>query len=71
MFRLTAMDNRNQRDGRAIEELGWYNPHAQTDDAKCSFDTDRVKHWLDVGAQPTPTVKSLLKKSGIETKAGK
>ena len=71
MYRLTAMDQRNQRDGRAIEELGWYNPHAETDEAKCSFNEERVKYWLGVGAQPSPTVSDLLKKSGIEPKPGK
>ena len=71
MYRLTAMDQRNQRDGRAIEELGWYNPHAESDDTKFSFETDRVQYWLSVGAQPNPTVKSLLKKAGIEPTPGK
>jgi small subunit ribosomal protein S16 len=71
MFRLNAMDNRNQRDGRSIEELGWYNPHAETDNEKFSFDHDRVRYWLSNGAQPSPTVASLLKKAGIEPRPGK
>jgi small subunit ribosomal protein S16 len=71
MYRLNAMDQRSQRDGRSIEELGWYNPHAETDDAKFSFNNDRVKYWLGVGAQPSQTVSSLLKKAGIEPKPGK
>jgi small subunit ribosomal protein S16 len=71
MYRLNVMDQRNQRDGRAIEELGWYNPHAASDDAKVSLNQDRVQYWLGVGAQPSQTVKSLLKKAGIEPKPGK
>jgi small subunit ribosomal protein S16 len=71
MFRLNAQDQRNSRDGRSIEELGWYNPHAESDENKFSFDNERVKYWLSVGAQPSPTVSDMLKKAGIEPKPGK
>jgi small subunit ribosomal protein S16 len=63
-FRIGAFDNRTRRDGRAIEELGHYDPHANEDD-KYSLDTDRIEYWLSVGAKPTETVASILLKNGI------
>jgi small subunit ribosomal protein S16 len=68
-YRLGAMDKRNPRDGRVIEELGWYDPIAAGEQIK--FDTERVKHWLSVGAQPSDTVRDLLRKVGVETKPAK
>src|SRR5580700_1586134 len=67
-FRLNAIDLRSPRDGRVSEELGYYDP--RTTDAAKQFvaKLDRCKHWLDVGAVPSPTVSSLLKKSGLEHK---
>ena len=65
-FRLSAMDSRCPRDGRVIEELGWYDPHASGEQVK--FDTERVAYWLSVGAQPSETVRDLLKKQGIAVK---
>jgi small subunit ribosomal protein S16 len=67
-FRLNAIDSRAPRDGRVIEELGSYDPRA-TDAAKQFVaKLDRCKHWLDVGAVPSETVSSLLKRSGLEHK---
>lgn len=68
-YRLGAMDKRNPRDGRVIEELGWYDPIAAGEQIK--FDTERVKHWLSVGAQPSDTVRDLLRKVGVEVKPAK
>ena len=68
-YRLGAMDKRNPRDGRVIEELGWYDPIAAGEQIK--FDTERVKLWLSVGAQPSDTVRDLLRKVGVETKPAK
>jgi len=67
-YRLSAVDSRTPRDGRVIEELGTYDP--QNKDAGKVFvaKLDRCKHWLDVGAIPSPTVSSLLKKAGVEHK---
>jgi small subunit ribosomal protein S16 len=56
-------DSRSPRDGRFIEEIGYYNP--LTDPAEINVDGDKVKKWLENGAQATETVKSLLKKSGV------
>lgn len=64
-FRLNAIDSRNQRDGRVLEELGLYDPHGKTPEAQVRLNEDRIKYWLSVGAQPTETVASLLKKNGI------
>ena len=62
-YRVVVADSRYPRDGRFIEEIGYYNP--QTEPAEVKIDADKAKAWLANGAQPTETVKSLLKKSGI------
>ncbi len=62
-YRVVVADSRYPRDGRFIEEIGYYNP--QTNPAEVKIDADKAKDWLAKGAQPTETVKSLLKKSGI------
>ncbi|MBL9147494.1 MAG: 30S ribosomal protein S16 [Phycisphaerae bacterium] len=68
-YRLGAMDKRSPRDGRVIEELGWFDPVAK--DNQINFNTDRVKYWLNAGAQPSETVANLLKKAGIDPMVGK
>ena len=67
-FRLSAIDSRSPRDGRVIEELGHYNPREKDQAKQFVAKLDRCKHWLDVGAVPSETVSSLLKKAGIEHK---
>ena len=62
-YRVIVADSRSPRDGRFIEEIGYYNP--MTNPAEIKIDADKAKKWLGNGAQPTETVKSLLKKSGI------
>jgi small subunit ribosomal protein S16 len=62
-YRVVVADSRYPRDGRFIEEVGYYNP--QTEPAEVKIDADKAKAWLAKGAQPTETVKALLKKSGI------
>lgn len=69
-FRINAMDTRSSRDGRIIEELGVYNPHG-SDAEKVKLNTDRVLYWLSVGAQPSETVRSFLKKAGLIDGRGK
>ncbi len=61
-YRIVAADSRFPRDGRFIEELGTYNPLVEP--AQITVDAERVQKWLADGAQPTDTVRSLLKKSG-------
>ena len=62
-YRLVVADSRYPRDGRFIEEVGTYNP--MTNPAEIKIDKEKVEKWLATGAQPTDSVKSLLKKSGI------
>ena len=62
-YRVIVADSRCPRDGRFIEEIGYYNPLTNPVDIK--IDADKAKKWLGNGAQPTETVKALLKKSGI------
>ena len=62
-YRIVVADSRYPRDGRFIDEVGYYNP--LTDPADLKVDTEKVQKWISNGAQPTDTVKSLLKKAGI------
>ncbi len=62
-YRVVVADSRFPRDGRFIEEIGTYNP--MTEPAEVKIDAEKAKTWLKNGAQPTDTVKSLLKKTGI------
>ena len=62
-YRIVVSDSRYPRDGRFIEEIGTYNP--LTDPSEVKIDADRAKAWIANGAQPTDTVKVLLKKEGI------
>ena len=62
-YRVVVADSRSPRDGRFIEEIGYYNP--MTNPAEIQIDAEKAKTWLTNGAQPTETVKSLLKKSEI------
>ncbi len=64
-FRLNAMDSRAPRNGKVIEELGWYDPNATTLETQASLNRERIEYWLSVGAQPSETVGDLLKRSGI------
>jgi len=62
-YRVVVADSRSPRDGRFIEELGYYNP--TKDPAEVKIDADKAKTWISNGAQPTDTVKALLKKEGV------
>lgn len=62
-YRVVVADSRYPRDGRFIEEIGTYNP--MTDPSEVKIDADKAKAWIANGAQPTDTVKNLLKKEGI------
>ena len=62
-YRLVVADSRSPRDGKFIEEIGYYNPI--TEPAEIKIDAEKAKKWLDCGAQPSDTVRSLLEKSGI------
>lgn len=62
-YRIVVADSRYPRDGRFIEEIGTYNP--MTDPSTIVVDNEKAKTWISNGAQPTDTVKALLKKSGV------
>ena len=63
-YRVVVADSRYPRDGRFIEELGYYNP--LTEPSTIKIDLEKAKNWIANGAQPTDTVKVLLKKAGLE-----
>ena len=62
-YRIVAIDSRVQRDGKYLENIGTYNP--VKDPAELSLQTDRALYWLGVGAQPSDTVRSLLRRTGV------
>ncbi len=62
-YRIVVADSRFSRDGRFIEEIGFYNPMREP--AEITIDAEKAKKWLSNGAQPTDTVRSILKKNGI------
>ncbi len=62
-YRLVAADSRSPRDGRFLEILGFYNPHA--DPIEVRLKSDRIIFWIKQGAKPTNTVISLLKREGV------
>ena len=66
-FRVNAIDSRSPRDGRVIEQLGWYDPNARQADQQLSLNRERIEYWIGVGAQPSDTVRQLLKRQGIVT----
>ena len=62
-YRIVVADSRSPRDGRCIEEIGTYNP--LTTPATVTVDAEKAQQWIKNGAQPTDTVKSLLKKANV------
>ena len=63
-YRVVVADAKAPRDGRFIDELGYYNP--LTEPAEIKLDAEKVSKWVKTGAQPTDTVRALIKKAGIE-----
>ena len=62
-YRIVVADSRSPRDGRFIEELGFYNPLVEP--AEVRIDADKAKDWMQKGAQPTDTVRRLFKNAGV------
>jgi len=62
-YRIVVTDHHTARDGKPKEEIGFYDP--RTNPATVKIDKERAQYWLGVGAQPSTTVKSILKKQGI------
>jgi small subunit ribosomal protein S16 len=66
-YRIVVMDSRAPRDGKTIEELGYYHP-IETEDKQISFDADKVKFWIDRGAAVSDTVHNILNKRNFSLK---
>lgn len=64
IYRIVVADSKSPRDGRFIEIVGQYAPRA-TDDQAVNLKADRIEYWLNVGAQPSDTVRSILRRSGM------
>lgn len=64
-YRVVVADSRSPRDGKSIEEIGYYNPIAKKDDIPLKINEERALYWLSTGAQPSETVKALLRKAGV------
>jgi len=62
-YRVIVADSRAPRDGRFIEEIGYYNPNSQPEEIK--LEKEKALEWLKKGAQPSPTVKTILKSQGV------
>ena len=69
-YRVNAIDGRNARNGKVIEELGHFDPLEEDAEKAVGLNADRIKYWLSVGAQPSNTVRALLKKAGIDPTPG-
>ncbi len=67
VWRVVVADQRSPRDGRVIETVGRYN--AQTEPSEIVLDEERIRHWLERGAQPTDTVRKLMRAKGIGSAA--
>jgi small subunit ribosomal protein S16 len=68
IWRVVVADQRSPRDGRVIEKIGRYN--AQTDPSEIVLDEERVRHWIERGAQPSDTVRRLMRIKGIGAPSG-
>lgn len=68
-YRICAMDSRKPRDGRAIEELGHYDPMCNNPEKQTVLDVSRIRYWLSVGAKPSEKVQVLLNKFGVKKPA--
>ena len=68
-YRIVAADSRSPRDGAFIETVGFYDPI--TDPATINVNLDRARHWINNGAQPTDTVRSILQRAGVYAEVAK
>jgi small subunit ribosomal protein S16 len=64
-YRINAIEKRTKRDGKVLENLGWYDPSAPDKDKQVLLKTDRIKHWLEKGAQPSDTMMDMFAKVGL------
>ncbi|MBB5015589.1 30S ribosomal protein S16 [Rehaibacterium terrae] len=68
-YHIVVTDQRNKRDGRSIERLGYYNPIASGNEKRVELDTERVKHWVGQGAQLTDKVRELYREASRQAAA--
>lgn len=64
-YRISVMDERVKRDGRLVEELGWYDPIARDESKQLNLNDERAKYWLSKGAQPSETMMDILAKRNL------
>ena len=62
-YRIGAFHHTTRRDGKPVEDLGWYDPVTKNDDRRFDLNLERAEYWLGQGAQPSETVRSLIKRS--------
>jgi small subunit ribosomal protein S16 len=65
-YRIGAFNHTTRRDGKPVEDLGWYDPLVKDRDKGFQIDEERTKYWLSVGAKPSETVRSFIKRRGIK-----
>jgi len=63
-YRIVVMDSRSPRDGKTIDELGYYHP-IEAEDRQIHFDTEKAKAWLEKSASPSDTVRKIFNKKGL------
>ncbi len=68
-YHIVVTDQRNKRDGRSIERLGYFNPIASGNEKRLELDSERVKHWVSQGAQLTDKVRVLVKEAAGQASA--
>lgn len=66
-YRIAVADSRAPRDGAVIEKLGFYDPRAKTAEKELQFNKERAEHWINQGARPSFTVRSLLLSGGVSS----
>ncbi len=67
-YRIEVFDTRTRRDGRPVEQIGWYDPYVADEAKKYSLDVERAKYWVSVGAQTSGTVGNIFRKRGVYKK---
>ncbi|HHT9119163.1 MAG TPA: 30S ribosomal protein S16 [Candidatus Hypogeohydataceae bacterium YC41] len=67
-YRIAIMDAREERDGKTIEEVGWYDPLASDNSKREFVKKERIEYWLSVGAKPSESAAAILKRQGISFK---
>ena len=68
-YHIVVTDQRNKRDGRSIERVGYYNPVARGNEKRFELNTERVNHWVSHGAQLTEKVRALIKEASSQAAA--